>query len=211
MLRSLGSRSFIAIKLAAMADYSHFSSTTVANVSLYLAAGFSPTDEMYLEAILRLDPSFVTEPQLVALKKELDRKISRRGRPSLSGVTRDDIAAVLLGSEHADVPQVFLQALAERLSSGKRSRNLDQSRTDYRKSRKRDRDSFIRCIYEDIYALLGDAPTCAHPVLGKIDVPTGKGSRSEKALLITQNVLRNRLGEDPPSLGTMMNIISAGF
>lgn len=67
---------------------------------------------------------------------------------------------------------------------------------------------FIRELYRDFKALMGDDHFVIHPILGRLELPQLDGSPSEKALALTEFVLREKLGESPPSRATMMNIIS---
>jgi hypothetical protein len=121
----------------------------------------------------------------------------------------EDLVVALLGSDRDDVPPAFSKALGDRLTSGRRFREVDRGRPFYREAQRRRRNMFIRGVYRQIGELLGCAPTVEHPILGTIDVPAGDLTKSEKSLKMTADVLRNRLGEDPPSPRTMLNIITA--
>lgn len=192
-----------------MADYSHIRWTTADTVARYCARGHRPTDEMLLEALELVDPPLVPTREWNAIQRELDPKQERRGRPRADAVNLKALALTIEKHARADVPAEFVKALAHRLTVGLAYREVDRARR-WALTKHHRRDEFIRGLYHQFYELLGDAPTLDHPDLGVIDVPL-RGSRSEKALEMTAEVMRTRLGEDPPGTRTMLNIVAAGY
>lgn len=70
---------------------------------------------------------------------------------------------------------------------------------------------FIRGLYRDFKELIGDEQHVVHPVLGRIELPLRKGSKSVRAIALTAYAMREFLDESPPSPATMMNIVSSNL
>lgn len=192
------------------ADFSHLSATTAKMVARYVSDGSIPTDEMLLEAAMRIRPALLSGTFMKALRTELDPAAQRRGRPR-KGPSR--LVLLLLKLEKLDRPDVpadFLASLRHRLQSGQRFRERDRSEYWHRQLRKQRRNSSIRFFYHDLHARLGNRRNgfLSHPSLEDLRIPDCL-TRSERAREMTQEVIRRIYGVSP-SVGTIRNIVSLG-
>lgn len=189
-------------------DFSHYAKITAEMVAGMLARGGKPTDEMYLEAVKRIDPPLVSRVELEAVRKELDPRRQRRGRPRKAGLKVQHLGARLARRSRSDIPALFLEHLSKRLQDRtRRFVEQDRGRRFHRRSLKRHRDHLIESLYREIEAALDGQDRIEHPILGTIEVPKDVRQRSQQALTMTGTVLRN-FGFDPPSNRTMLNIAS---
>lgn len=175
-------------------------------VADYIKSGNQPDDAMYLEAVTRLDPPLVDPAMLDAIFKELDRKRMRRGRPRTNALSKECVAHSLENIERVDAPPLFLAGLAGRIRSGKRVPDVRTLFSTSKKLKQQDRDFLIRAIYSEIYPLIGSASRIVHEIIGELEVPD-TGSRSERALQLTQHVIMTRCGHRTPSIDTMRNMV----
>jgi len=175
-------------------------------VADYIESGNQPDDAMYLEAVTRLDPPLVDPAMLDAIFKELDRERMRRGRPRTDAPSRECVARSLESIDRGDAPPLFLIGLADRIRSGKRVPDLRTLKSKYFKNRREERNFLIGAIYMEIYPLIGSGDRIQHKILGELDVPS-TGSRSERALQLTQYVIASRTVHSPPSIETMRNMV----
>ena len=195
-----------------MADFSHLSKPDGNAIASYLARGNRLTDEMLNDVIDAFEPSLALDVNMTsALRRELDTKSKRkRGRPVGDVLVRRQIAIALAERFCADIPPQLVQALIDRLESGVRYTDLSQDTVSYWKRQKRDQRMFIRGLYRDFYKRLDRKSDFQHPIFGAVKLPcdAARVSQSELALLVTQDIMRTRLGMLPQSIGTMRNIVA---
>ena len=189
-------------------DFSHYG-LTPALVVHAISKRHRITDEDLLEVLKRWRLP-IGRAGHAALRSLLGPKANRRGRPSARVMSK----AVLLGRlrrlRTPDFPQAFINVIIERLHTGAEYTRANSSRDYARRWRTPDRNVIICGVYDQIYDLLNGGPSFVdHPILGLIEVPTEiRRTRHEKALKITQDLLAERTKIRPPSLGTMMKIIT---
>lgn len=188
--------------------YSHYSQTTAAIVEKRLRTGKPVTDEMFLEAIDRLEPEFLPLIFMEALARELDPARNRRGRPKFGRPTRNGLIRRLQRIRSIHRHAVLFEGLIERLASGKRFSDHDLAVRRYKEFRRSDDLSLLRGLYRSIYELIEEADFIEHPVLGRLELPLTEGTRRERAAVLTSHVLNNRMGLGALSFQTMMNKIS---
>lgn len=177
-------------------------------VASYIVKGRRPTDEMYLEAADRIEPSLLSPSELEAVQKELDPQQLRRGRPRKGAITGQIVGVRLANVSRQDVPIEFLNALSKRLKRlSPRFTEFDREVSFHKRYYRKQRDSIMGGLYREILDLLNGAPQIEHPILGTLDVPDREMARSQKALSMTGTLLHS-FGFDPPSFLTMLNIIS---
>ncbi len=160
---------------------------------------------MLLEAFERIDPPLLTGTEYLFVVTVLGRKRGRR--PDIAGPA-EDLANRLSTIRRNDVHPVFVETLADRLESNDAFPEFDRSLKVHKLLERRKREVLIRCLYFDFRDLLDGRDHIDHPTLGRVDVPQDVRTRSDQALLMTQSVLRGRLGYTPPSLRRLMNIVS---
>src|SRR6266481_7497341 len=191
-----------------VADFSHYAGLQEIQpdaVVWFAKQGCRPTDEMFLEAFDRIDPPLLAEAEARVVRSGL---LPRRGRPRKGTPSVEDVVGSVSGLDRADVHHAFVELLADRLRSGTRWTQARFEEGLLRSREKRERKSFVWCIYQEIYARLSGGDFIDHPVLGRLNVPKAAKSRSDQAREMTQFVLSQRLKRHPPSVRTMLNIVT---
>jgi hypothetical protein len=196
--------------LMAPTDFSHVQPRpwSPADIVTLLAKGARIADRIVLQAIDQCSPPLLSASSMIMLRRELTENALRRGRPRAGAPTRQSLVAELAGLERSDIPAVFIDWLVGRLKSGRSA--TEQTRGDHyhRLSVRHRRDVLIEAVYRRIYAALDGAEVVEVPPFGAIQVSPNIGSKSEQALALTQDLLRNLSPVPPPSRARMLNIIS---
>ncbi len=192
-----------------MPDFSHIRATTAEMLVGYIQSGGLVTDEMLLEAAERITPRFLTKAYMVALRKELAVGVQRRGRPSKLQPTRIAVAENIAKLKGLGDIRPFLDTLANRLRNGEGLSNLELARRANSKHAKTMRNMMMAALYDSFRIQDTDGSSLVvHPILGSFEILFDrKDSRHERVLKLTDAALR-QLGEHPPSLPAMKNIIS---
>ena len=173
------------------------------------AKGHRVADEDLLEVIERSRLP-IGRTGHAALRRLLGPKSVRRGRPSANLMSKTALISRLQRLRRPDLPPEFINLVIDRLERATRYTRADSDRAYARRWRIPDRNMILRGIYDEVYDQLASDPSSIdHAILGSIKVPTEiRRTRSDKALQITHDLLRDRTVVLPPSLGTMMRIIS---
>ena len=193
-----------------MADFSNLRNVrwTAEQIGSCLESGVPVSDRMFLQAIDELSPSLLSPWLMIALRRELDERVSRRGRPKAAAPTKTVLADHLRRVDRDDVPGIFCVRLAKRIKSGRRLTELARGAAAHRLSIRHRRDVTIYAVYRAIYDLLDGSTEIVHPIMGVIAVPTCVEQKHQQALIMTQEYLRGATALPVPSLDTMMNIIT---
>lgn len=189
----------------AMADFSHLAVITDDMVARYELRGGKASDEMLLEAFERIDPPLVDGNEYRFVAQVLARKPGRRYEITGSA---SDLAGRMRAIRRNDVHPAFVDTLARRLESDVAYSEFDRGWGLHKLLEKRKRENLIRGLYISLRDMQDGKDHIAHPILGRIAVPQGVSARSDRALIMTQTVLRERLGYAPPSVGRIRNIVS---
>lgn len=164
------------------------------------------TDDTLLEILNRVSPPLLELKEMKTVVALLERRRGRRpsrGVPSLTWLSRK-IARL----ERPDVHARFLLALAARLVSEKGHRDFEDEWASYKRRRTPKRDGLIRHLFYEFYQLIADAPSSVqHEILGEVRVPLDLETRESRAAEMTHQVMRDRLGERPPSHSTILKIV----
>lgn len=190
-------------------DFSHLTKLAPEGLVRLMGAGTEITDEMYLKALGEIIPPLLAEPAMAVLTRTIDPKAERRGRPGNDGISKEQLIAHIREVKRPDVPKQFLEALANRLESGARLTDAERSLKSARKFEKVRRDMLIAGLYEEVHQLL--EPGCTevtHPILGKLAVEDLSLGQREQALKIVQDVLKDAVLVDLPSIDRMRNIVT---
>jgi hypothetical protein len=192
-------------------DYSNYSTPPMHSYVLFARSGERLQDEVLMGAIDTLVPPLFDEPDMAALRKELDpRSKPKRGRPSLVGPNRLTLAAKLKHSGRLDLPGEIRTALLQRLETGERFNQLTGAHSQWRDRKRSDRIKLMEFFYREIYAALGGHEPVELPSIGFVPLPQNASSvsRSERALLMTRTILREHFRIAVPSLDRMRNALS---
>jgi hypothetical protein len=191
-----------------MVDFSHLANLRPRPESIvwYHASGNRPTDELFLEAFEGINPPLLSKLDTDVVRSALK---PRRGRPLKAAPSVDRVAHRIEMSRRSDVPKDFLDLLAVRLRTGERYTTYDVHIELRRHTDKIERTAFVWLIYDAIYSRLDGGGFVDHPILGRLEVPKNQTTRSVQALMMTHDVLHNRMGGHPPSVRTLQNIITA--
>lgn len=190
-----------------MADFSHMRIDVVGIVVDRLEAGDKVTDERYLDAIEQIVPPLLPGAMMAELRRELSPIISRRGRPRSGVPTLSQIVDALRELQLPDVPQIVVGGLVHRLESRKCYREAERALAVHNWIARRKRGPIIRLLYDEIIKISGDVDGVGHSQWG-LEAVCDQGSRSDKALMVVQDIMRQRFGYAPPSIRRMRNIIS---
>ena len=188
-----------------MADFSHLSATTADTVGRYVQRGGQATDEMLLEAFERLDPPPLSPVDRVAIRRILSRQ---RGRPPREAASRAVLAKQVMAIDHPEANEPFRRALSERLTARKGLTEFERALPIHQQRRRQDRDLLIRGLYRLISDRLRHDDNISLPYCDQYSQECSNLSLSERALKMTQAVLRNGEGMAIPGTRRMMNIIS---
>ncbi len=195
----------------AVPDFSHYSKRTMRSISVRVESGGRLTDGMLADAVRLLSPPLLPGREQNALLMELDdTKPRKRGRPRGKIAPRLLLAKKISAVRRHDLPSSVQVALVERLTSGQRYTELQRARPFYVASLRSRRESLIRFLYRELYEILSGAALVDHPAIERVEIPAPEPglSLSERALTWAQQILRDRLHQDPPSIGRMRNIVS---
>jgi|GEM_PF-6072487 len=189
-------------------DFSHYR-LTPALIARAVSKGHRITDEDLLEVLDRWRLP-IGRAGHVAIRRLLGPSAKRRGRPSADVMPKTVLLARLRLLRTQECHHAFINVIIERLQTGADYTRSHSNRDYARRWRIPNRDAIINGVYDQIYDLLAGDPTIVeHPILGSIEVPVEiHRTRHEKALKITQDLLAQRTAVRPPSLGTMLKIIS---
>lgn len=193
------------IQIRRMADFSHLYKLRPEMLGKAHARGVPIPDSDFLDAYRQVDPPLLPELETSAIVRILR---PARGRPPKQTPSREQLVGCVLQIDRPDVPPPFVAALAARLS---REKGLAWVQLYVRERRVRERKwrrCLMRLFSKEFYDLQDDRPFIIHEILGRIDVPRDPTSRSERALVMTRTVMRDRLGMAMHSIATMRNIIS---
>lgn len=190
-----------------MVDFSHMRIDVVGIVADQLKAGKKATDERYLDAIEQIVPPLLPEEMMAELRRELSPIISRRGRPRSAVPPLSQIADALRELQLPDEPQIVISGLVRRLETGGRYTKADRARAVHNCIERRKRGPVMRLLYDELTKYPGKGDCIDHPLWGQW-VVVDQGSRSDKALMVVQDIMRQRFGYAPPSIRRMRNIIS---
>lgn len=192
-------------------DFSYLKRLPVESYAKWIENGHPMTEEMFTAALDVIDPPLLAEPAMAALLLELDPNAPRkRGRPIGNGLSRLNLADLIEQQARPDVPVLFMSTLLERLRSGHRLPDCVYSVRANRGYHSRRRDLLIRILYRGFYAGAVVDGELRHLELGGFPLPPGhKGwTKSRIALELTHTTIRDVFGYDPPSLATLLNIVS---
>jgi len=174
-------------------------------IERYLARGKQASDEMFLEAVV---PGLLLSDMQAVITKELDPTMKRSGRPSGKKPSRHEGAGHIEQSDRTDLPSAFRETLVARLRSGKRFTDFDRAKPIHKHLEKRRWQETIKFVYRSLYDMIRvNEPTVWFEPVGEIEVPTGRFGRSQKAMMMTQDVLSG-LGMAPPTVPRMFSVMS---
>ena len=194
-----------------MVDFSNISVPTLAGIAIYARGGGELYDELLLEAVELIDPPLLPEEAMLALAGELDPKVSHsRGRPKQGALRSSRLLELVRSEDRPDVPQVILDTLMARLSSGRRHSYYDLMAPQTRHRRFDDRNFVIDQIYQFAFEALTIGPPYQHEILGELEFGEidQSATRHDQALKVAQYVSRTRFGARPPGLRAIANLIS---
>ena len=174
-----------------------------------LAKGHHATDEMLLEAVGWFDPPLIRSEMLPILRKELDPRSNRAGRPAIHKVSLADVVRHVSPANRPDLPPLFHRALLQRLQNRRRYTGYDRARPLARRFRRHERDTIIRDLYRTFSELAANGQcTIETAFFGTLPIPEGDTPRSTRIMQLVQNLMRELMGMDPPGLARMANIAS---
>jgi hypothetical protein len=189
------------------ADYSHYREQFYRpeTIARQQARGEEPSDQLLLEILVRIDPPLLSEKEIATVCAILRR---HRGRPPSRGVpSRRWLARQILSVSRTDVDPAFLNALADRVFRPSGQSDYQKAVTAMRERQKRDRNMFIRALYQEIYeALEGGPEVIFYEPLGELTVPKNFGTRGDTAAEMTRDIVSNRLMMHPPAISTIRKI-----
>ncbi|WP_395612156.1 hypothetical protein [Allosphingosinicella sp.] len=192
-------------------DFSYLKRLPVESYAKWIENGHPMTEEMFTSALAVIDPPLLPNRAMAALLRELDVDARRkRGRPLARSLSRRRLAEMIERQVRGDVPAIFISALLERLRSGRRLTDRMYSVRSNRGYHSRRRDMLIRILYREFYESPVAKSELAHPIMGSFPLsPEQRAwSKSHLALELTHKVIRDVFGYNPPSLGTLLNVVS---
>jgi len=175
-----------------------------------LARGERLGDDTLYEMVALFDPPLLSEEMLRDLRSYLLPEAKRgRGRPRTEAFTKRQVANAVETISSPDFPVPIRELLLMRLRKGNRVTEDDLSRKAGSKLFTQNRNRMARWVYRELKTTIAAGPPYKHSLLGELtslDLEKGE-TLSQKALLGTHQML-DWLGYIPPSLPTLMNIIS---
>ncbi|MEP7350198.1 MAG: hypothetical protein ABI668_09645 [Sphingorhabdus sp.] len=192
-------------------DFSHLSVVTVGMCVGWLSSGKRPTDEMLAEAVATIKPALLNRSDMAALKSELDPNRDRKmGRPKGNVSVRERLAHMLGKLERLDVPRLFIDQLCQQLRTRRGYSERDRSQAYKKLHDQQMRNMFLRGLYRDFTPMIKDGGDPVHDVLGPLDISKIDHTLPihERTLTLVNAVMRCQLRLYPPSLRTMLNIVS---
>lgn len=191
-------------------DFSHYSRISLPLCARSIERGRPLTDEGFKDILDAIEPPLFEATRMTALRSELCwfEPRAHKGRPP-KGSRREELAAAIAQLDRPDVPQPILTAMQTRLMEAPDKLRLSKPWQALQKRKRADRNSSIFYINRVfVEALVNgtepDIPELAEFLEGKRETAPPK----ELALRLTQAFLRERLGENPPGIARMRNIIS---
>jgi hypothetical protein len=158
-----------------------------------------------------LDGLRVVQPPLGArlmqpLTAELDPKLRRKvGRPRGNTLPRIELAKAL---RDATLPPLFHNALVRRLTQGRRYTECERALQCHHLMEKPKQRQVFPALYGEFRELYRRGETIDHPIFGRIETGHVAGEPRHRAVaILTQQIARERLYLDPPSAGTIINIV----
>lgn len=175
-----------------------------------LSRGERLGDDTLYEMVALFNPPLLSEEMLRALRSYLLPEAKRgRGRPRTEALTKRQVANAVATISSPDLPVPVRELLLMRLRKGSRVTEDDISRKAGSKLLTQNRNRMARWVYLELKRLIATGPPYKHSLLGELTYShLEKGETiSHKTLLATHEIL-GWLGYNPPSLPTLMNIVS---
>ncbi|MEO9462359.1 MAG: hypothetical protein ABJ242_06450 [Marinomonas sp.] len=190
-------------------NFSHLSIITPIGVSELIDRGLRITDEMFVSALGEIHPALLPEPEMTFLLRQIDPKAERRGRPAKEDPSPTELAADIRSIERTDAPVQFLDALGNRLISGKPFTEMTRGqKAAYHFERIRV-GMLAHGIAEEFEELLEPGITqVTHPILGTWLIDDVKASPRRRALQVTNDYMRSKGYIAPITPERLNNIIS---
>ena len=195
-----------------MADFSHIEAIGMHLQIERVCSGERLGDHELLEIVQYIDPPLLSPEHMDTVVNELDESHPRkRGRPAGMIAPRKLMADHIESISRPDIPDKFLEALAERLRSGRRFPYSARARKAYRENRASKMHLFISALYADAKEAMAVGKTqIQYPEMEPFKFPEESENFSlhERALRAVNHIMRTYLNVDPPSERRMLNIIS---
>lgn len=172
-------------------DFSHYQRVSPANVVKSIERGEQPTDDMFVKAIAEISPPLLDCASMKCLVRELDPQAERRGRRAKGSKSRLQLAEMIRNVSRSDLAKEFLEGLADRLESGIRFSEAKRSFGAHLKFERIRAGMLASGIYRDLRDLIKpDASCVTHPILGTFKIEDQRAPLRDKALSITNDLLR---------------------
>ena len=169
-------------------------------------------DNELLKIVAGYEPPFLAGNDLEIVLAELDASHPRRRGAPNGGITRRRVIADKLDRiRRKDLPPEFLKVLSYRLRTGRRFPLSRYERQAYRASLRATKTMLIRGLYKDVkHALDTGKKALNYDGLGawEFSHQFDNLSKSKQALMITNELLRKKLNQNPPGIDRMLNIVS---
>lgn len=190
-------------------DFSHYARITPERVARYVRDGRQPTDDMFAKALKEIEPPLMEPDAMRSLALEIDPKAERRGRRPMSHRSRQQLAEDLRELSRHDVPSKFVECLIHRLESGLRVTEAQRSLAFHSKFERNRSGMLAAGIYDEIRQLIEPGSnSVTHPILGTWAIKDVHAPLRDKALSVTNEVLRGAGRIGPISNDRLKNFIS---
>lgn len=162
-------------------------------------------DTDFLGAYLAIEPPLLPPLATSTLTRILQ---PTRGRPLKDAPSQTGLIDLLLETNRPDVPPLFVEALVARLRGEVSLVSKAERIRGYKLRERKWLRGTIYDLYLEFYEKQDGVPFVTHEVFGRVDVPQGVQGRSNRAFVMVQNTIRERLNLHPPSVETMRNVIT---
>lgn len=192
-----------------MADFSHLSRPPLSASVRRIERGVELTGDEFAMAVEQIEPPLLDAARMDALRQELVVCLSGKPGAPRAGQSRRELAESIRTIRRADVPPVFLAALASHLDKRREPPKevFRKLRTQLGRRQLDERNFLIRALYRIFYDLAASRGPWKHELLGEIEpLAEPAATRSEQAVQLTHRFLRDK-GFRPPAERTMMNLV----
>ena len=192
-----------------MPDFSHLSRLPLSSFLKPVQNGEILSDEFFDHILDRIEPPLFDKHRMKALRAELCWFAPRahRGRPR-KGCSRKELAAAVRHIHRNDVPASLITAIYLRLAAGAPKDRLLAPRRSMLERQKVNNLSMMRAIYKNLVGIASEGNEALHPLLAeKAEALRGHKRLREEAVEVTQAIMRDNLGLNPPSVRRMRNLL----